>query len=77
MIVANDLWNCPVENVERLAKSIGVRVDDDARAAWGRDWRGKLIASTLAALRADAVRAKQEAEHRRRNGYTAIDSRAR
>lgn len=47
------------------------------RAAWGTDWRGKLIAMTVDALRVDAVRAKAERDHWKRNGYVVRDSRAR
>lgn len=76
-ITENDLWHCRIENVERLARCLGVEVTDDMRAAWGGDWRGKLIAMTVDALRVDAVRAKAERDHWKRNGYVVRDSRAR
>jgi hypothetical protein len=74
-ITEANLWDAPLPAVERLATSLGIVVNERARAAWGNEWRGWLIHRVALALRDDALRAKEE--RRRGSGYTVTDRRAR
>lgn len=74
-ITEEHLWEAPLPAVERLATSLGIVVNERARAAWGNEWRGWLIRRVALALRDDALRAKEE--RRRGSGYTVTDRRAR
>ncbi len=70
------LWEAKPEAVERLAASLGIVVNERARAAWGNEWRGWLIRQTRDALHVDAVRARQTARQAAQSSYTVRDRRA-
>ena len=76
-ITAAELWDprTRLDGLERLARSLGIVVNERARAAWGNEWRGWLIRRVALALRDDALRAKEE--RRSGSGYTVTDRRAR
>lgn len=75
-ITVDCLWEAPLPSVERLAISLGIVVNERARAAWGREWQGWLIRQTSDALHVDAIRARQAARQAAQSSYTVRDRRA-
>jgi hypothetical protein len=75
-ITVDCLWEAKLDAVERLAVSLGIVVNERARAAWGREWQGWLVRQTSDALHVDAVRARQAAKQAAQSSYTVRDRRA-
>lgn len=78
-ITAAELWDprTRLDGLERLARSLGIVVNERAKAAWGNGWRDWLISEVDEALWRDDVKAKAERRRERDSGYTVTDRRAR